>query len=470
MSIGGKRSAESREALPTGTEATNGTWEQSPVNPQNPLDGIIQNKPVVTQVQQRRSVIDSEYVPLTHIIIHSSGDLWKVDYYRQLVGLDDKLKPLQAGMSAVEQPYELITGLQLRVDDPLVPTQDQETKEFDVVGTGSITNGVIPNQGDMFVADIGGGVAGLLTVTSSEKAAYTKDAAYMIRWKVVEELSIESERLLEERTIRTLVYVPELTELYDTPFMTEAAFETYVGLQDRDHQLIEMFKDRFWSREVRSIRVPGNSCKVYDGFHAEFCRSLGLTDVSRPIQTYALGSIDNNDVRTLWDLFEDMDTFRMNTVHRDFTITPTKALPGVHVTRSIAWSQYEYAIVPDGVIDEIDGEVEFLEASYDVTLGGIPAVKSLPIIMSTRFNIPRKPLFGQVTFIPYVFSQQFYANGDDVSSILEMMTLRMLRGEVVPPEIVSILATELFTESTISIYYYTPIILVLIHYCKRGGM
>ncbi|WP_438616583.1 hypothetical protein, partial [Parabacteroides distasonis] len=47
---------------------------------------MIENKPVVTKVQERRSVVDSEYTPVTHLILHSSGDMWTVDYYRQLIG------------------------------------------------------------------------------------------------------------------------------------------------------------------------------------------------------------------------------------------------------------------------------------------------------------------------------------------------------------------------------------------------
>ena len=88
MSIGGKK----RDKKPTVVETDEG-WKQDPHNPLK-TDGVVENAPVVTKVQERRSVIDTEYTPIAHLIKHSSGDMWTVDYYRQLVGLDDQLRPL----------------------------------------------------------------------------------------------------------------------------------------------------------------------------------------------------------------------------------------------------------------------------------------------------------------------------------------------------------------------------------------
>ncbi|AQT27944.1 putative virion structural protein [Vibrio phage pVa-21] len=467
MSIGGKK----RRVEESVAETENVGWEQDPHNPLN-IDGVVENKPVVTKVQERRSVVDSEYTPITHLILHSSGDMWTVDYYRQLIGLDDMLRPLSFDVDIAEQNYELIKGFKLRVDDPLQPEQDTETKEFNVTGSGAITHGIVPNTGDMFVADIGNGKAGLLAVTSSEKASYTKDAAYLIRWVLVSEMDDEKwANELARKVSKTLHYVDELAEMYDTPFMTESAFNTYVSLARQDERLIEYFKELFWSKEVHSIRMADQDEKIYDGFHARFCRDLGLTDVRRPIKTYSLGRLDDEDVNTLWDLFDEMDTYRMPMLHRDFVLNMSKSMPGLHVMRTIAWSPFTWALVPEGVIDDIDGEVEFRDGLLTpevVSNGKGPTM--LPEALRARFNLAEKPLYDLVTFKPYVLSTAFYDGNRAEMNILEQMLHRALCNEVVPPEVVDVLTRELFTEPRLSIYYYTPLILVLIHYCKRGGI
>lgn len=466
MSIGG-----SKRNKKTAVETANAGWSQTPSNPVK-QDGVVENIPVVTKVQERRSVVDSEYMPVTHLILHSSGDMWSVDYYRQLVGLDDMLRPLSFEVGPAEQNYELIRGFQLRVDDALDTSQDQETKEFTVTGAGAITHGIVPNSGDMFVADIGNGKAGLLTITSSEKASYTKDASYLIRWTLVSEFDDPKWRKeLDSKVSRTLHYVNELAELYDTPFMTESAFNTYVSLAKQDVRLIDFFKEMFWSKEVHSIRMAEQDEKIYDGFHAKFCRDLGLGDIRRPIKTYGLGRLDDEDICTLWDLFEDMDTYRHSMLHRDFILNHVKTMPGVHVMRTIAWSPFTYALVPEGVIEDIDGEMVFSAGLLEPeVIANSKGLTVLPEELRKRFNLSSKPLYDLVTFKPYILSTAFYDGNRSEMNILEQMLHRALSSEVVPPEVVDVLCREIFTEPQLSIYYYTPLILVLIHYCKRGGM
>lgn len=445
-------------------------WSQQPNNPQD-LSDVVENKPVITQVSTRRSVVDSEYMPTSHLIIHSSGDKWRVDYYRRLAGLDDVLQPLSSGMSATEQQYELIKDAYLHVESPLTTSQDNTTKEFSVTGEGSLTHGITPNYGDMFVADIGNGSMGLFTITTSLLTSYSKGAAYTLEWVLVDDISNGTyQEQLDQKTVRTLHYVEELVELYDSPFMTESAYATYVDLHEQDHRLIKNFQHRFWSSEVQSLRIPGQDLKGYDGWHAAFCRDIGLVNNRYPVQLYNLGRIKDSDITTLWRLFSDMDDYRFPLLHTAFCLHSVKSLPGKHVTRSVAWSPFDLALVPTGDVETADGVVSFYddEMSFD-----IPPVSKMPVSLPTdlqkRFNLPPAPLFKNATISPYVLSQAFYDKDMDNVSILELMALRLIKGDVVPPEVVSVLASELFTENAISVYYYTPIILVLIHYCKRGS-
>ena len=441
----------------------------TPSNPQDRLDGIVEGKPVVTDSPVRKSVVDTEYIPVSHLIIHTSGDPWTVDYYRQLVGLDDPLQPIQQGTLPAHQQYEKIKRFILKVDTGLEPVQDPQTKEFTVTGEGAIEYGVVPNTGDMFIADIGSGRVGLLTVIYSERMMDTKSATYRIRWQLVSEYVDQWESDLESKVVKTTIFEQSMVELHDSPFMTEEGHRQLLTLNAYDERIRGQFMDRYWSRDVQSIRLPQTDCLIYDGFHAAFCQHIGLGDVIRPIDLYRYGPIDASDVPTIWDAFREMEWWPIEDVCQKFGKVSVRTFGGTAAYRGVTWSPYRYAIYPDGGVPDYHDAPKIPTAwpTFHVLPNNAP--KTLPEALGVKYNLRDKLMFPELSGSFYVLTGAFYSATSEEMSVLEILCWKMLHKEQISSELVQELCDAIFKEPQIHQYYYMPILLVLIHYSRRGG-
>lgn len=459
------------------TKSTSPGETKSPTatNPiQNPA-GVVENRPVAVQVAVKRAIVDSEYVPLSHLIVHTEGDVWKVDYFRQKVGMDDKPQALQVGMSGVEQQYELTKGYELRVDTPLDQNQDPQSKEFTVTGDASVVYGLIPNFGDMFIADIGNGESGIFAVEGSERLTYQKQSAYKIRYRLVAETGGDWEEDLLSKVVTTYYFRRDMIERQDSPFMTEEAQHVYVSLTEHEKRLEQMFLDKFWSKGVRGLRVPNQTHAIYDGFHSSFCRRIGLRDTLRSIPFYSLGHLDNEDANSFWELFEDFDKYKFYNLNRDFGIITCKSLPGTHIERTVAWSPYSECIYPKvGSYFDIDNEKFYghypngKENWENATPEGY-APQRLSERLEAANNLQLRHLYYPVSLEPYIVSEAFYEQRGVDMSVMELMLYKALCGESISADIVAELFDGIYKEPLLSQFYYIPLLLVLKEYLTYGS-
>lgn len=440
-----------------------------PSNPQENVDGVSERLPVTMDLPVRKAVVDTQYTPLSHLVIHTMGDAWTVDYYRQMVGLDDPLQPIQQGTLPAHQQYNKVRNFILKVDTGLEPVQDPQTKEFSVTGEGAIEFGIIPNVGDMFVADIGSGRVGLLTVIYSERLVDTKTATYRVRWQLVTEYDGEWERDLESKVVETTVFEPSMIELHDTPFLTEESHRQLLSLNVYDERIRNQFMDRFWSREVQSILMPQVSKRTYDGFHATFCQHVGLGDVLRPIDVYRYGPIDASDVPTIWDAFIEMAWWPMEDACRKLGSCTVRVFGGTAVYRGVTWSPYECAIYPDGGVPDYSDAPAVPTAGPQYTKYPPQTPSStLSDELAAKHQLIGRVLFPSLLGTSYVFSAAFYDSDREAMSVLELLAWQMLHEERVPTSLVQELCSKIFKEPAIHQYYFMPLLLVLIHYSRRG--
>ena len=206
-------------------------------NPQPNPDGILQRQPEIQQLPQRTAVVDTQYIPSTHLLAHIEGSNWTVTYYSQQVAKTDELKPLQLGTSPAHQQYRRIDNYRFKVNTPLSQSQDDEYKEFQVTGEASLFWSLVPNVGDMFIADVGDGRSGLFTLTETERMSYNKDSCYRVSYVLVSYLTDEYAADLAAKTTSVVVFDLEMLELMDNPFVVESDYQKIVSLRQLDEQL-----------------------------------------------------------------------------------------------------------------------------------------------------------------------------------------------------------------------------------------
>lgn len=493
-----------------------------PTNPQPNLDGVVENQPTLSAFPKRRTVVDSQYVPLSHLIVNAEGDKWPVNYYRQNLGMNDELMPMAKGTTGVHQQYTKYIEFIIHVISPLTPQQDSETKEFTVTGEATMFFGLIPNKGDMFIADVGNGQAGLFTITETERLTYTKEACYTVRYQMVDYLNDEQEQQLESKVIRTYYFELALAELLERPFLTEADYNTYINLNEQTQFLKSYFERMFWSRIAGNIALPEQLELTHDTYHAAFCANVGLGTPRNPIISYTNGYMSNSEVYTIWDAFKDMDVNQLSFAQPTFGIATASTFMEATVARGIAWSQYYYTVYPTAdffspnrtesvktTVSLIKPLASDAESKFKYNNGVCMVDQS--IVDEDRFILPPKkpsgdrtiaqatedgidididdsewnpqpswdnlPVVEELKTFPkigddfyYVLTKAFYEQDLPKMTPFEISVLDMLKGRPVASKDVALYCKQVRKCSLLEQFYFIPVILLLIKYTKRGSL
>lgn len=467
MAFAGSQTVRPKVRVPTSdpvSQPTEGDFTAvAPVPVEKIEDGVVPQEVTVVQRPEKHGVVDTKKVPLNHLVMHTSGDNWRVNYYRQLLAKGDFLRSLQQGTLPATQSYEEIRNFIIKVTDPLEPDQSSETKEFKVSGRGAITVGINPNDGDMFVADIGNGRTGILVITNTIRKMYNKLAVYEFDISLVAEFENEWVDDLTSKISRTLYFEPRLVEMYSNPFLTPEDYDTFVSIDELEYQLSELFRSRFWSLQVGSLSVPNRLKELwYDNYHARFCRAIGLEELNKEIGLFQNGLLDPDRPMTIWDLILEMNDFQLDYVHKEFRVTETNALNQQPTSRSIAWTNYNKTIYPIGLIDGLD--------VYYENTGFKMQPEEYDELPSKMVNDVPVPFFWPVAKDDtYVFSNAFYERDRANMSILEIYTLDMLEGKPVPARKAQELAQVISRVKHLDQFYYIPVVLTIMQYSQGKG-
>ena len=444
--------------------APGGLFTLTPTNPQDNLSGIVERQPVIDPRPERSIVVDTQYTPATHLLAHVEGSNWPVIYYRQQLGIGDELRPLQLGTTATHQQYQRIDNLPFKVNSSLTQSQDTDTKEFQVTGESTIFYGLVPNLGDMFIADVGDGRAGLFTLTETERMSYSKDACYRVAYVHVGYLNETYQADLDLKTVSRVVFDMTMLELLDNPFVAESDYQRLVRLQQLDARLRTHFVERFWSPDVQTLKLPQQFTVVYDGFHANYCRTIGLMDLSHPIRIYHNGLMRYEHVKTIWQCLYDMTADEIPYCHRTFTNVSVSVFKDKPVQRGVAFSPFLETIYPAGEF-YTDDPAAVITAGLWPTLGTEPrTVPSMPTIS----GVPYFNLIGGDEC--YVFSRAFYDLQSESMSVLERLVFNMLSGVDVKSDELLLLCNHVLKLRPIDQFYFIPVLSLLINYARRNDL
>ena len=277
-------------------------------------DATLNNPPSPSPVQEREreykhNIIRTEDVELGAIISHIEGSSWTVDYYSQMLAAGQEPVPYDINQSALNQQYHLIHNLELKLQDQNTDTE-QETNKIGVKGTAVIYAGIIPNQGDVLISDIGGGLAGRLTVISVAKKMYLKDTVYEIEYELVEYLNTKAkENHLNSFVVKTSVFDRDLLTYGSAPVLLKEDYDDLVNAEDVCAELIDDFLKEFYSNELGTLEVPGYGIKkTYDPYVMAAFREVVNTD-EHPLM-YRLRTLNVNEIKeaysfSLWPVLID---------------------------------------------------------------------------------------------------------------------------------------------------------------------
>lgn len=435
---------------------------------------IQETQPHVKPLRARSNIIDTRYVPLSHIVVNAAGTPWTVDFFGQVLGEDTEVGPVQFNGLAVYNQYVNIKHLEIRVDEPLKEVIDPETNETRIEGTAKWYNNIYVNVGDAFLVDIGDGREGVFQVTEVNKGSSFQDALYRATYVLIDyaEGTAAYREQLEVRVVDTKVFDKELLSANKNPLLVDADYVTRDKVKYEFTRSVRSYLKDFYSREHRTLIVPGDNLKIYDRFLIKFLQAV-LDTVDNPEVKHltALNISDGEgvDAFQIWTAIKELDEGLVDIINQKMWVLLVNAFNRIPYFASIRYSGLDGVLYPNNSYPGIVGNVAtgYGSAPWVVVDENHPdfeAYDPLPDfvnVLNEDLEVA-PPMIHPVTRDDYyILSNEFYNNLEGQSA-LEIILRKVMRKETIKHQWLLDLANASKDWRSLDRFYYLPIIIALL--------
>lgn len=467
-------------------------------------------KPSIVQIakpEYKGVTVDTKMEPVQQLLTHVEGSSWTVNYYSQVLDTDSATQGQGQGTSPLHQQYRLIKGMELKVSTPLSSSQNSETNNMVVTGVATVYPFVVPNVGDMFLADIGAGREGVLEVTDVQRRSVFKQAVHEIEYKLVgysdSNLEPGISRLadLTRKVVQSFQYDKDFIKHGQNPLIFEEEYAHVEYLRRHYRSILDRYFKTFFSKEYSTLLVPGQDNPTYDHFLTKAVLHCFSTWDSPEVRYVKAMNVDEDysmASTSIWDILLTRDRLSMRdaflkvgkvyaaefaadpmvegvrwtgihelmyptdpTLTVDYkTMQPVKLVNGNEIKRgptrlSMGTLLPEPTPLREVVLAAINGYSLVNEAGQEVPEGGLV----LPPIIHRAC---------QDNY--YVFSKAFYENNRVIAqqSQLELMVHDYIDGKALSYRRLQSFCEDMQQWNTLDRFYFTPVVLILIKAAIRG--
>lgn len=431
--------------------------------------------------------VDTEYVPSSAILMWAQGAIWTVDYYSQILGNSVEPKPLDLHLPPIEQQYRYLKRIPLKVTQGLSFTHmDTTSNTMVATGSGFTYPFLTPNVGDMFVADIGDGRAGLFTITRVERATILRDSVYNVDWIMVSEATMDKLENLAAKVELTYHFSQKSLESGCGPFVTTEEAAQIDGYEDILRELIRRYFTDFLSLEHSCLLVPDQLTKAYDHFVTKAVLKMISPQEDPRVRKVRELNVMGEPVMSqpsIWDALLSAEPVRLyGSTERAHLIT-TRNLRGSPLLQAIGYTGIAKLVFPIDAPTDVDSQ-------YD------DEQRYRPVGTPLREGRPRRPEPGEyrsqaerdlkwfrtipddVEGIPawkrpadihpvviddyYVLSEAFYRKATTGQSKLELLVNQYLEHEALNYDQFNELLANVYDWDNLERFYYHPIVIALL--------
>jgi hypothetical protein len=434
------------------------------------------NNVKLTSITNDAIVSDSRWTPRMNLLTHAEGYLWTVNYYSQVTNKSSQLSAQQLSIDPTYQQYKKIHNLEMKVQSPLDSSQDEESKAMKVTGEAILASFIVPNDKDMFTADIGEGQTGVFVITTSTKLSIYKEACYKISYTLINTDSIRIQDL-EDKVVENSYYHDKFVVLGRNPIITSDKHSVLLELSQTYTTLLKQYFKRFYSREYNTMIIPGQDYVTYDHYLVDFLLSQFTTYDTPEIKYVTKYNVSDDlfmQCDNLWTLIRNRDISYLNTAFTKAGLISTKSFSNVAVAHGIRFSNISNVVYPTDPVLSIDNitvknnkilsTIVLKEADALLTGQNNVVVNSVNIrnISGVTSNI------YTVTFDDYyVLSENFYKKTTTMSE-LEVIARDYIEGKSLDATQL-LQSAKLYTKwGLLEQFYYTPILAVAIRSILYG--
>lgn len=310
-----------------------------------------------TDPTYKHSIVSSKQVPLNALITHIAGSSYVVDYYSQVLGLNQQPQDYNPTQGGVNQQYNLIKDFELKLQSYDVSSDDQ-TGELSVTGSAVVYPPLKPNKGDPFIADIGNGMVGQFTIIRVSQKYYFKTTTYEVDFilaRIFNTKALVDE--LDAKIVETYNFIKDFLTYGQNPLLVN---DEYIALETARKCLTQATDDyvkEFLSRELGTLVVPDYPNSTYDPFALRAFLSVVNNETHpmiRQIKELNVDELKEYYAFSIWNCLINPSTHNIYSVWRrarpaninQFNLYPRMG--------SLRYSGFKWCVKPIDVLDNVD--------------------------------------------------------------------------------------------------------------------
>lgn len=436
-----------------------------PLYPVTLAETMAEQQPRIAKPAYRSAVVETRFTPLGSLLTTVEGYPWPINYFSRVLGADEIGDSLDPQMPPIWQQYLRINNLILKVSQPLEYVQQEESNDPLWQGEAQVHRSVVPNAGDVFLADGGDGHEAIFQVTSAERKSIFKEAVFVIRYvfKGYSDGDQGSTWLtsLLTKVVDERYYDDEYSNRLNGPLLSGAEVNLRKELAESRTWLINQFCSKFYSARLNTFLYPDNFNTIYDPGVIRAITSL-VNGEECPAVFYRLnpyrmdgrGGVGELETWTFWDMLLEAKYNKRTMVNPKAWKISSRSFAINLTLGTIAYSGIQYVIVPYG---QMPGRIESCSA------GG---VAPWDIVHEDSTPAPgERPLFFSVVQDDYyVMTQAFYEDTAAQMSELETAVKKYTTGTAYDGHRILEMCRAIASRSELDQFYYIPVLIALTYW------
>lgn len=241
-------------------------------------------------------------VKIASLLKYVEGYPWTVNYYGQLLNINNTVEHFDPSSPDLTQPFYKVNGLVLQVTSPLSSSYNEEKGVTTVSGSALMPFNVIPNVGDLILAQVDNGEDAIFHITSVVRKTHRKDSLYEVSYTLHTYTSEQPNfvQILENRINETYFFNKDANhfnrDVLIKPSVKEARDRLVLFLEESKNY----YFNTFVNPRTSSLLIPGHPLTLYDPILTRFiAKTVEITDypsVKIHQHTYSSESIDQMSI------------------------------------------------------------------------------------------------------------------------------------------------------------------------------
>jgi len=448
-----------------------------------------QSPPIVVNtpetIQEPSKSIFTSLVPestITSLLKYTEGYPWSINYYGQLLNVNNTLENFDPTTPNLTQPYYCVSDMVIQVSSPLNSNYDANTGVTSVNGVAVMPYKITPNVGDVFIAKVDNGEDAIFIITTVSRKTYRKDTLYEVSYNLYAYTSANPTfiPILEQRVQDTYFFNKD-TDFFNRdvlikPSVKEATDRLNVFLRESQEHYFAIFAQK----EIGGITIPGMGNTVYDPLLINFISKIVDYNTLVDIPFYKFSHSNNRYIeqKSIFDVLLTRSTSLLSTINKTYNFVPTSSIPNKARLGTLWHTGIEYVLFPMNP----NKDMEITDMTLTATdMPVIPQLKNSknysmpvpPITIQTKNNneLFTKPLLHEL-FVndSYVVSDNFYNyltdnNTYESISYIEFLIYKFINREAIAKEDLCVALESYTSWSLMHKLYILPLLWQLVVNC-----